>query len=115
MKKSIILIVAALMLSVAGTGKENKTEKGTVKNASLSFTGTVTDEKTGELLTGVEIKIEGTDIKTYTDFDGKFSIQNVKPGPHHLVASYVSYNKTRTTELNLNEKDHLDIRLQSAK
>ncbi len=46
----------------------------------LSLSGTVFDFQSGEALTGVEVSIEGTDIKVYTDFDGNFEIDNVKPG-----------------------------------
>lgn len=55
--------------------------------------GKITDKKTGEELIGVSVQIEGTNIGTATDFEGKFQIINVTPGTYNLVISYISYQK----------------------
>ncbi len=57
------------------------------------ITGKVIDKKTGEELIGVTVVIEGSSFGAATDYEGKFSINNVKPGIYNLVFSYVSYNK----------------------
>lgn len=59
----------------------------------LSLSGNVIDEVSGESLVGVEVKIEGSDVKTYTDFDGHFVINNLKAGQGKFVASYTSYKE----------------------
>jgi hypothetical protein len=115
MKKLFFILIATLFVSSAFAGNTDKTEKGTQKSASINFSGTVMDENTGEVLTGVEIKVEGTDMKTYTDFDGKFSFQNLTPGNYSLIVSYISYNKARTEELNVKEKDQILIKLNPLK
>jgi hypothetical protein len=115
MKKLFFIFIATWIVSSAIAGNTDKTEKGTEKSASINFSGTVTDEKTGEVLTGVEVRVEGTEIKTYTDFDGKFSFQNMTPGNYSLIVSYISYNKARTEEVNLKEKDQILIKLNPLK
>ena len=37
----------------------------------------VFDKSTNEELAGVVVAVEGTDMKTYTDMDGNFSIEGV--------------------------------------
>ena len=39
------------------------------------FSGTITDEKTGEPLFGASVVLTGTAVGSTTDFDGKFSFQ----------------------------------------
>ena len=93
MKKGIIVIFMILVvLATQAKEKENKPEDSETA-ATTALKGTVADEKSGEALVGVEIKLEGTDLKTYTDFDGNFSFNNVKPGEYKLVANYISYEK----------------------
>lgn len=59
-----------------------------------SVSGTVTDEKTGEPMPGVNILIEGTTMGVMTDVDGKFSL----PTPSHnsvMVFSFIGYTPQR--------------------
>ncbi len=84
---------------------------------TVSLSGHVTDLNTGESLAGVVIKMEGTDIKTYTDFDGNFIIKNLKPGTYNVVASFISYKKSLIENIDIkaiNTKD-VEIHLQSSK
>lgn len=71
--------------------------EGPVKNSDFSrsqvIEGTVIDERTGETLTGAEIRILGSDEVVYSDLDGKFIIKNSLPGKYTLSVSYISYNK----------------------
>jgi TonB-linked SusC/RagA family outer membrane protein len=57
--------------------------------AQVSVSGKVTDAKTNVPLPGVNIFIEGSNIATNTDFDGKFSIQTKKG--NNLVFSYLGF------------------------
>lgn len=60
-----------------------------------SITGTVVDEKTGELIIGANVVIQGTQIGSSTDVEGKFDISNVEAGTYNLQISFVTY-KTHT-------------------
>jgi len=65
-------------------------------------------------LVGVEVKIEGTDMKTYTDFDGNFSFNNLKPGEYKVVTSYISYQK-KTDVVNISSKENnLKVKLEAS-
>lgn len=59
--------------------------------------GTVTDAKLKEPLIGASVVIEGTTIRTFTDIDGNFRIEQVQPGTYTVAVSYVSY-QSRTVK-----------------
>ena len=88
-----LLFVGVVSFSFAGNSKD-KTETQVNNDQPATITGQVTDRKTNESLVGVKIMLEGTDKIAYTDFDGKYSIENVVPGDYKLTASFISYNQT---------------------
>jgi hypothetical protein len=112
--KKILFGFLALILTVAVTAKENEVKKeATTDNAaSVVLVGSISDAKSGELLVGVEVKIEGTDLKTYTDFDGNFTFNNVKPGECKVVANYISYKPVAETLEASNKNNNLKLKLQ---
>ena len=115
MRKLIFgLILALAVVSVNAKERDEKSAADSDNTASVVLSGTISDMNSGESLVGVEVKIEGTDLKTYTDFDGNFTFKNVKPGEYKVVANYISY-KPVTQKLNAgkNEKD-VKIKLQSS-
>ncbi len=85
--KTIVISFLALLLTVGAFA-----EKNTSKNITV-IKGTVADKTTGEPLPGVSVVIEGTNIQTYTDFDGNFTFNGVQPGHYMVIAEYVSYQK----------------------
>jgi TonB dependent receptor/CarboxypepD_reg-like domain/TonB-dependent Receptor Plug Domain len=56
-----------------------------------TLTGSVKDKLTQELLIGVTIKVEGTEIGTQSDVDGNFRISNIPPKSYNITASYLGY------------------------
>lgn len=116
MKK--VLIAVSLMVSVAVVNAKDTDAKSKTKDsesaATMVLNGSIADKVSGESLVGVEVKIEGTDLKTYTDFDGNFSFEGVKPGEYKLVTNYISYEKSsKVLDVKANEKD-IKIKLQSS-
>lgn len=109
-----------LILGMAlGAGAKNKSGKNNNDSgaaaATATISGVITDSVSGEQLAGVEVKIEGTDTKTYTDFDGNFSFKGMVPGEYKLVTTYISYEKT-TEALKTDASDNLvKIRLVNSK
>lgn len=69
--------------------------------ATTLVQGRVTDMVTGESLAGAEVSIEGTNIKAFTDLDGNFVIEGVKPGKYNIICSLISYNKSLVENLNV--------------
>jgi hypothetical protein len=119
MKKLIIAVLVAFASTSAFAEKiETKTDakaETKVESAVLSLSGNIIDEVSGEALVGVEVKIEGSDVKTYTDFDGHFVINNMKAGQCKLVASYTSYSKKEKL-FNIDSKSNqVKIELQASK
>lgn len=53
--------------------------------------GVVTDGKTNETIVGANVTIQGTQVGTATDVDGRFTISNIKPGSYSLVVSFITY------------------------
>ncbi len=115
--KKIIFSMLALVLTIAVSAKENEAKvPATVDNAAtVNLAGSIADANSGESLTGVEVKIEGTDFKTYTDFDGNFSFNSLKRGEYKVVTNYISY-KTASQTLTLNAKEtELKIKMENSK
>lgn len=119
MKKLIFALLVAFAATSASAEKtDSKADAKSEANneaAIVSLSGNVIDQISGEALVGVEVKIEGSDVKTYTDFDGHFVINNVKSGDCKLVTSYTSYNKNEKT-FSVNSKNNkVKIELQASK
>lgn len=54
--------------------------------------GTITDSKSGETLPGATVTVVGTNLGAIADFDGHYSIANIKPGKYNVQISFISYN-----------------------
>lgn len=57
-----------------------------------TLTGTVKDKLTQEALIGVTLRLEGADLGTVTDIEGKFRIAGIPPRSYNVVASYLGYS-----------------------
>lgn len=115
MKKIIFAALIAFVAIPAFAVKTDSKVESKNESVSVSLSGNVIDQVSGEALVGVEVKLEGSDLKTYTDFDGHFVIDNVKAGDCKLVASYTSYNKNEK-KLSINSNNNkVKIELQSSK
>ena len=93
-------IIASLFLFLTFAFFTNFTFAQTGKIA-----GKVFDSKTGEVLIGVKVTIEGTITATSSDYEGKFSLSNLKPGSYNLLVSYVGYSKKVLTEIDVKAKE----------
>ena len=115
--KKILIGFLSLMLTVAVTAKENEAKNASSADnaASVVLVGSISDATSGESLVGVEVKIEGTDLKTYTDFDGNFTFNNIKPGEYKVVANYISYKSASKSLEASNKNNELKLKLQPSK
>ncbi len=104
MKKLFLsfLLVGCVAFAYAGK-KENKKEHAADNSELTTISGQVLDQRTNETLVGVKVALKGTDKVAYTDFDGKYSFNNVKPGTYELTASYISYEKSTVQDLKLDK------------
>lgn len=69
------------------------------------ISGKIVDAKTGEELIGVSVSVEGTSYGASTDFEGKFVINNLKPGVYNLNISYISYKKKQVSSITVKAKE----------
>src|SRR5690606_12080300 len=76
------------------------------------ISGTILDSKTGETLPGATILIEGTTKGASADFDGKFAINSVPAGKVTLVASYISYNSKKISEVIVLANDVTNVNIK---
>jgi uncharacterized surface anchored protein len=116
MKKLIVGFLSVMLaITVAAEDKDVSKTVDSDSNATVAVSGTIYDSETGELLVGVEVSIDDLDTKTYTDLDGKFSFENIRPGEYKLVSDYISYEKA-TQVVNLNTKaTELKITMETSK
>jgi len=109
-----ILLVGCVVFTYAGN-KENKKENAADNSELTTISGQILDQRTNETLVGVKVALKGTDKIAYTDFDGKYSFENVKPGTYALTASYISYEESTVENLKLNKNtNQVNIRLKDA-
>jgi len=78
--KKILFLATFFLFSITGVIGQNV---GTVS-------GTVTDEN-NQPIPGVSIVISGTQKGATSDFDGKYSISDIKEGAYKITASYVGF------------------------
>lgn len=113
---SLFVFVSLATFSVNNETKaDSKAEAKAVSTVQLTVTGNVIDELSGEALVGVEIRVDGSDAKAYTDFDGHFILNNLKPGACKLIASYTSYNKQEKTLQIDSKSNQVKIELKASK
>ncbi|MDX9906360.1 MAG: carboxypeptidase-like regulatory domain-containing protein [Bacteroidales bacterium] len=91
MKKAInifaIVVLATFGIAAFADNNPDLTPK------SVKITGQVIDKVNQEALAGALVKVEGTDIEVYTDFDGNFSIEGITPDKYTLKCSLISYTE----------------------
>ncbi len=116
--KKILLSLAVICLVVVAFAKNegSKNADKSAENAAIStqLSGIVTDKVSNEALVGVEVEIEGLNQKVYTDFDGKFSFNNLKPGEYKIIASYISYEKIVVDHVELVKNNQVAILLEAS-
>lgn len=117
MKAQVLFIALVLFVGLNSFKAEKKAPaKAEAATLNNSITGLVIDNSTGEALAGVEISLEGTELKTYTDFDGKFSFDGIQPGDYKVCTKYISYKKqeSKPIKVNRNEMHTLNLELKTA-
>lgn len=84
----------------------------TIAQSTATISGSVTDQKTGELLPGASILVEGTSIGTSTNADGQYTLRGIPSGNQTIRISYLGYaTNERPITLDAGEVLTLDIEL----
>lgn len=103
-RKAFLLLSLFLLITIAGFAQ--------------TIRGIVTDNKTGEPLTGATLELinGGTKKITSAGLDGSFAFKNLSPGEYQLTAFYIGYDNAPqiTINLNTNQNDHpVALKLQA--
>lgn len=104
--KSLFVIALVTVSSIAFASNDSKPEAKAPVATSI-MNGTVLDAATGEALVGAVVEVEGTDLKTYTDLNGEFTLKDVKVGECNLKVNYISYREVKVNNIQLTEKSNL--------
>lgn len=87
MKKFLALVLFTVLITQSVAAAD--------PGAGVMFvTGTVTDQSSNETLAGVEVRVKGTNIVTYTNFDGNFFLPELPKGTYTLEFNYITYTST---------------------
>ena len=83
-------------------------------SAQGTITGTIIDEDLGETLISAYVYVEGTEIVTSTDFDGKYVI-DVDAGTYSLRVTYIGFEDKVITDVIVKdgETTFLDVAMSS--
>ncbi|MDT8393870.1 MAG: carboxypeptidase-like regulatory domain-containing protein [Bacteroidales bacterium] len=113
--KKIFVLVIAIMIGINFSFAENdKTAESSAPTTSLS--GKVIDNLTGETLAGVMVKLSGTDHYVFSDFDGNFRFDDLKPLKYEITLSLISYEKAETeVDLHNGTAKPLNVKLKNIK
>ena len=76
--------------------------------AQSTLSGTVLDSKTKQPIPGVNVVVQGASNGTSTDFDGKFTLSNLKKGDK-IVLSYIGY---KNSIVNYDSQKTLNVSLE---
>lgn len=113
MKTKLLFIGLLAFISLNSfKGEKNSETKAKAELSAANVAGIIVDEVSGETLVGVEVSIEGTNLKTYTDFDGNFAFENVAVGEYSISAKLVSYKEIEGKKLNVNVNNNDDLKLK---
>ncbi|HVY76392.1 MAG TPA: TonB-dependent receptor [Puia sp.] len=87
---------------ISGTQAQSRQQK---------LTGIVIDSQSGSPLSGVSILIQGQQLGTRTDADGRFFIPVDQEGPYNVSFSSVGYQPKLIQDLKLSDGENLSISL----
>lgn len=105
-KLAISLVLVLAMVSTAFAAGNSETSANMNKTI---ITGKVIDPTTNETLAGASVIVNGK--KVFTDFDGKFEIENQKDNKYEVTVSMISY-QTKTLVLSSQNNQQLIIDLK---
>lgn len=77
-----------------------------------TITGTVKDDKTGEPLIGATVILEGTNLGSATNFDGRFVINNIPTKTYNVKASFVGFIEQTKFNVVVRSEGNIDLNFE---
>lgn len=87
------LLILSLIVSLSVFSQKSK------------ITGKVISSKTGEVLIGATVSIDGKNKKVQTDQNGQYSISGLEAGTYNVTSTYVSYTAKTISNIKLSESE----------
>ncbi len=98
----LLTSISGMAQNVSGVPAIERVAQGDSSSGFVSLKGTVVDER-GEAVIFGNVMIEGRQVRTETDLDGRFSIEGELPMDAVLVVDYVGYESYK-----ISVKDFID-------
>jgi hypothetical protein len=95
--KKVILVMGLILSGILIYAEEGENASEASKANVCLVKGQIMDKLNGESLTGVAVRIAGSDLVAYTDFDGVFTFKDLTPGSYTIETSMVSYQEEKIT------------------
>lgn len=107
------LLNILLLISFAYAAEKSSPAKSEAPAQQLSsiISGKIIDKNSGEALAGVLVCIEETKENCYTDFEGNFYFNRVKPGEYKLNVEFISYKQLELEKIKVGTKEAHDINI----
>lgn len=112
-RRTCVVPVAGALLSLAFLLGTPTLAAGQEETGRATIRGQVVDAETDQPLENVFVRIEGTQLGTFTDDLGLYVLRGVPPGPRVLRASRIGYATARIS-LNLRPGEELTRRIELA-
>jgi hypothetical protein len=90
-KTFLLTFISLILASFSSFGENDSSVDKSETNSTITLSGLVKDNDTGEELVCVAIEIAELNKKVFTDISGRFTIPNLKSGNYTLKVSYIAY------------------------
>jgi hypothetical protein len=111
---ALIIFSSSMILATNSNEEKESTKNSTNAVMTTSVSGKVFDKITGEALVGVKVMVDGTEKAAYTDFDGNFEINHIRPGNHKITASYISYKEMKENiDVNIEKSNNFKLAIEN--
>lgn len=112
--KTATITVLVLILTIGYQLFAGNPSHPLVPAKNVTLTGIVTDSNSGEALAGAQVEVEGTNLKAFTNLDGKFSLTVDAQTAFNLKVKYISYEDVTLRNLSpVSAAKELQVKLQS--
>ena len=81
---------------------------------SGSFSGRVSDARTGQPLVGATVQLEETALGATTDVEGYYTINNIPPKTYNVKASFIGYQTLTKFNVVVRSEGNIDVNFQLA-
>ncbi|MBE0663297.1 MAG: carboxypeptidase-like regulatory domain-containing protein [Bacteroidales bacterium] len=111
--KTFLVLFILLFMSAHSFAENDSFKDESKSNSTVSLTGIVKDNDTGEELVCAAIEITELKRKVFTDITGRFTITNLNPGNYTLRISYIAYAEKEIKKISAStQQDDLIIQLK---